>query len=71
MRRNNISDMTIHEQIEGIKTDVCERICKYYEEADGRIKAIKGQDQALRCQIIEVVQTELEKHCDQCSVKRL
>lgn len=62
---------SITEQIESVKSETCEHICKYYDNADGFIKAIKGNDPALRQQIIEVVGKELGKHCEVCPLKRL
>ena len=32
MRRNNIADMTITEQIEKVKEDICDEYCKYPEQ---------------------------------------
>lgn len=37
-RRNNPAEMTIHEQLEKIKEEVCDDICKYRNSKDYRGK---------------------------------
>lgn len=66
-----MSNNSIVEQIEQVKADTCEMVCKYYDDANGKIQAIKGNDATLRQQIIEVVQKELGGHCEACPLKRL
>lgn len=73
-RRNNINDMTVREQIEGIKADFCECICKHYaaalEQRDAVIKkGIRSQDE--RSKIYWSIQAELDGHCDNCPLSRL
>ena len=70
-RRNNVEDMTICEQLEAIKDDFCHLYCKYYQTCKEHIDAIKGDDQKLRAEIINVCETELEKHCADCPLSRL
>ena len=38
MRRNNVLDMTIVEQLVAIREDVCEYACKYKEDIDRKYK---------------------------------
>ncbi len=70
-RKNNPSDMTIREQMERVRDDVCDWICKYNEDFNNKIRALKGNDQTLKDEIIDVLERELEKHCDQCPLSRL
>lgn len=55
MRRNNPFDMTIKEQIEKIKEDYCNEICKQLEKAN------KG----------EILTEELDASCEECPLRRL
>ena len=36
MRRNNVGDMTIREQLSKIKEDICEKYCKYRAKLKGK-----------------------------------
>ena len=55
MRRNNPFDMTIKEQIEKVKEDCCDEICKHLE------KARSGH----------ISNEELEAICEECPLRRL
>ena len=55
MRRNNPLDMTIEEQIEKVKEDCCEEICKHLE------KARSGH----------ISNEELEAICEECPLSKL
>lgn len=70
-RRNNVKDMTICEQLEAIKEDFCHLYCKYYQTCKDQVDAIKGQDKKMRAEIIDVFETELGEHCDECPLTRL
>lgn len=35
MRRNNVGDMTIREQLTVTKEDICEKYCKYKDKLKG------------------------------------
>lgn len=59
MRRNNIADMTITEQIEKIKEDICDGYCKYPEQTRKEHKDAEEAYEAL-----------LEK-CGHCPLCRL
>lgn len=65
-RRNNSQDMNVREQIEKIQEDLCDMVCKYYQSAEDKINAIKGNDQTLRQEIIEVCQKELGVYQLEC-----
>ena len=56
MRRNNKGDMTVIEQIESVKEQICDTRCKYAavkKEKDNRIKE------------------ELEEACKKCPLNQL
>lgn len=36
MRRNNVGDMTIREQLTVTKEDICEKYCKYKDKLKGK-----------------------------------
>lgn len=36
MRRNNVCDMTIREQLSKTKEDICEKYCKYKDKLKGK-----------------------------------
>lgn len=55
MRRNNPLDMSIKEQIEKVKEDCCDEICKQLEKAN------RG----------EILTEELEAICEECPLRRL
>lgn len=55
MRRNNPLDMTIEEQIEKVKEDCCDKICKQLEKAN------RG----------EILTDELDSICEECPLRRL
>ena len=55
MRRNNPLDMTINEQIEKVKEDCCDKICKQLEKAN------RG----------EILTDELDSICEVCPLRRL
>ena len=55
MRRNNPFDMTIKEQIEKVKEDCCDEICKQLEKAN------RGQ----------ILTDELDSICEECPLRRL
>lgn len=64
-------EKTVREQIEDIKEDFCQMCCKYYEDAENKAKAIHGDDETLRQQIIDVLQRDLHRHCKECPLDRL
>lgn len=70
-RKNNPADMSIREQIEDLKDDICDNVCRYFQDYEGKVSAIKGNDKKLRAEIAEVLDAELAKHCDKCPVARL
>lgn len=55
MRRNNPFDMTIKEQIEKVKEDCCDEICKHLEKAN------RG----------EILTDELNSICEECPLCKL
>lgn len=55
MRRNNPLDMTIEEQLEKVKEDCCDKICKQLEKAN------RG----------EILTDELDSICEECPLRRL
>lgn len=55
MRRNNPFEMTIKEQIEKVKEDCCDEICKQLEKAN------RG----------EILTDELDSICEDCPLRRL
>lgn len=59
-RKNNINDMTISEQIEAIKDNICEDYCKKYEEA---FSNIKDADEAF--------EWLMHNYCEKCPFGRL
>lgn len=65
-RRNNITEMTIYEQIDRIKDQVCSYACKYMDQAE--TEAMKHIDDfEKRSQI----QAELYEKCQDCPFKML
>lgn len=59
MRKNNLEDMTVIEQIENIKEKICDDYCKYREDAFSKNKDTdKAEDYLL-------------DYCDNCPVRRL
>ena len=55
MRRNNPLDMSIKEQIEKVKENCCDEICKHLEKAN------KG----------EILTDELNSICEECPLSKL
>lgn len=55
MRRNNPFDMTIKEQIEKVKEDCCDEICKHLEKARSGL----------------ISNEELEAICEECPLSKL
>ena len=55
MRRNNPLDMTIEEQIEKVKEEICDTICKHVDRANVNITNTE----------------ELEQICEKCPLRRL
>jgi len=70
-RKNNISDMTIREQLEAIYENFCHGYCKHYQQAQDQIGAIKGDDMTFRAEIMDVCEEQLHKYCDDCPLSRL
>ena len=64
-------EKTIREQIEDIKGDFCEMCCKHYEEAENMKESIHGDDTKMRTELIEVIQRNLLKKCNDCPLNRL
>ena len=40
-RKNNPADMSIREQIEDLKDDICDNVCRYFQDYEGKVSAIK------------------------------
>lgn len=65
-RKNNVAEMTIYEQIDRIRNQVCSYACKYMDHAE--IEAMKYVDDfEKRCEI----QGELYEKCEDCPFKLL
>lgn len=60
MRKNNIQDMTITEQIENVKEQICDKYCKFPELSE---QTIDDPDEAF-----EWLQ---HNHCNDCPLNRL
>lgn len=59
MQQNNIQDMTISEQVEAIKADICRNYCKYLEKLELDLEANEAQE------------TLEEEYCANCPLTRL
>lgn len=64
-------EKTIREQIEDIKGDFCEMCCKHYEEAENMKKQLQGSDIKMRAELIERLERNLLKKCNDCPLNRL
>lgn len=64
-------EKTIREQIEDIKGDFCEMCCKHYEDAESMKESIHGDDTMMRAELIETIQRNLLKKCNDCPLNRL
>lgn len=72
-RRNNIADMTVREQIEAVKEEFCDHMCKHYAEAVKKCEKAKSEiATATHEDAIGQIETELfEEHCETCPLIRL
>lgn len=59
MRKNNIQNMTISEQVEAIKAEICKDYCKHLERLELDLEADEAQ------QILE------DDYCSDCPLVRL
>lgn len=59
MRKNNIQNMTISEQIEAIKAEICKDYCKHLERLELDLEADEAQ------------QTLEDEYCADCPLTRL
>ena len=64
-------EKTIREQIEDIKGDFCEMCCKHYEEAENMKKPLQGAGIKMKAELIEIIQGNLLKKCNDCPLNRL
>lgn len=72
-RRTNKMNMTITEQLEDLKEQVCCNVCKYWEQAEGKALELKKLELDNR-QDFEWharIQVELHEHCEKCVLNEL
>jgi len=72
-RRTNKVDMTITEQLEDLREQVCCSVCKYWQRAEDKAMELKKLDlnNKLDFEWHQKIQTELHDHCENCPLKEL